>query len=104
MIWSTIVDAPTAVGTRSFIESMLDPRDRDPARFDRADSTGSSHTLPGYGQWDDDGLICHWETSTNFESGWLPRKRFKEFAQRLSADMEPSVADLLDPFEDEGEE
>lgn len=108
MEWSTIVEAPTAIGTRSEILTHLQssPRaaDHPEVRVTRADLTGtsalrdpeSSYSGPLDGAWDDEGLIVE-------QRGWLPRDRFAEFLTAYVMAPERAYA-LLDPFEDEEEE
>lgn len=100
VMWSEIVEAPTAAGTRAELEAIgyFTPADVAPERFDRADQHGTSAAAPAGGkiyrfyEWTDKGMIYQ-------QQGWLPRERLKELCDRLAADQ--SVDDLLEPFEDD---
>lgn len=109
MEWSSIVEAPTFIGTRAETTAyLLEPKDglhettiahpeAVEQRLARADLTGSSGYPPFGCDWDDHGEIFQ-------QRGYLPRSRFGEFCDRYLAagdDGEPDVADLLEPFEDE---
>lgn len=100
--WSSIVDAPTAIGTRAQFEKMLNTPKRGSfwgteeetkARLDRVDKYGSSDRL-GLGAWDDNGLIYKQE-------GFLPRRNFLEYGKRLVEDADAKPMGLLEPFEDD---
>lgn len=106
--WSSIVEAPTFIGTRAEMLRYLTPRSdpnepglnlgrrhTDPeARLRRADETGTSslpdpeYDGPPFGSWDDKGFIVE-------QKGWLPRERLYAY---LTAD-DPD--NLLEPFEDD---
>lgn len=104
--WSSVVEAPTAIGTRA---EMLDYLTRygegrsDPAeRLDRADATGTSalrdpmstYDGPLDGAWEDVGMIVE-------QRGWLLRDRFADFAEKYAGgDLDGAYA-LLEPFEDD---
>lgn len=109
--WSSIVEAPTFIGTRAeilpYLRSSRDrPGNAPEARLQRADETGSSAKrdprAPAYrgpldGAWDDNGLIYQ-------QMGWLPRAKLAEFAEKLAADDEDGAVALLEPFEDDDTE
>jgi hypothetical protein len=94
--WSTVVEAPTAVGTRKQMAEYLRVNgSRDPeSRLARADSRGSSAWDIDLGGWRDEYLIYQ-------QQGLLPRDRLAEAARRLLADERASLTDLLLPFDDE---
>ena len=108
MQWSSVVDAPTALGTRNDMVTYLDEtsdirweekRAADIAeRLNRADETGtSSRFVPFAVGWNDKGLIFQ-------QRGWLPRGQFEAFADRVRANESISLdkidfSDLLEPFE-----
>ena len=105
--WSSIVEAPTAVGTRAEMLEYLPTGAHENCptcrcnpgaeRLERADRTGTSG-LDGWGcDWTSGGLIYQ-------QRGYLPRARFAEFARRFLADDEASMVALLDPFDDEPED
>lgn len=58
--WSTIVDAPGAIGTREGLADYLrftaGEKAADAARFDRADATGTS-SIDGFYGWDEQEFI-----------------------------------------------
>lgn len=111
VIWSTIVEAPTAWGTRTEVRGYLaedweerfpgrapDSLDDFDARLDRADANGTS-ALGGFsffGRWDDDGFVYE-------QRGILPRRHLARAVELLEADREPEVWDLMEPFEHESE-
>ena len=115
--WSSIVEAPTWIGTRSELIAYLSehrfegdrcqahaPEEAE-ARIARVDQTGTSVRFrigPHIeGSWDDEGIIYQ-------QQGMLPRSRLTAFLRRFigASDGEPEwcedpdVSDLLDPFED----
>jgi hypothetical protein len=101
VMWSTIVEAPTAWGTRAQLTAVtyFTPDELTPDRFDRADQYGTSCAAPAGGKIfrfysfdDSEGMIYQQE-------GWLRRDRLKELCLRLEDNQ--SVDDLLDPFEDD---
>ena len=109
MEYSTIVEAPTMIGTRAEILRELlrshDPRAGTPGvRLDRADETGTSalrdpastYDGPLDGEWSDTGLIIE-------QRGWLPRDRFADFLDAYLVDEDKAYA-LLDPFDDDAPE
>ena len=101
VVWSDIVEAPTAAGTRAEIQACAwRPGEVTGDRFDRADRTGCSAQWPDperpiYG-WDDDGMIYE-------QRGWLPRRNLRVATERLVADESDRITDLLLPFEHETE-
>lgn len=95
--WSTVVDAPVAIGTRAdFLAESAEER------MARTDAQGTSargyNWLPPTqqeGGWDDDGLIY-------MQRGTLPRSRLGDLFDLLDADINAEVPDeWLTPFEDE---
>lgn len=104
--WSSIVEAPTFIGTRAeMLEHLTQNQDRrgddtPEVRLARADETGSSslrdpmssYAGPLSGAWDDDGEIVE-------QLGWLPRGRFADFFVAYAADPDTAYK-LLDPFAD----
>jgi hypothetical protein len=100
VMWSDIVEAPTAAGTRADLEATdyFTPADVAAERFDRADQYGTSCAAPAGGkiyrfyEWSDPGLIYQ-------QQGILPRARLRELCERLDA--EQPVDDLLEPFDDD---
>lgn len=73
VMWSTVVDGPTATGTR---EEMAARHDVDEARLGRADEFGSSALSRGLGDWHDSGFVVKWDHTGSWETEfrWLPRK------------------------------
>lgn len=92
MEWSSVVEAPTWVGTRD--EALKDGFEE--VRLARADEKGSSCLDMDEGFWEDTGTIYK-------QQGWLPRENFLPFAQRFleSEPFTPDVSDLLKPFDDD---
>jgi hypothetical protein len=110
--WSSIVEAPTWIGSRSELVGYLAEHSFDGSgdckamrpedieeRLARVDETGTSIAFRigphAEGSWGDTGLIYQ-------QQGVLPRNRLAEFLQRF-LDNRPAdvdVSDLLDPFED----
>jgi hypothetical protein len=105
--WSSIVEAPTAIGTRAEMHDYLARTQRNvgtdtaETRLARADANGSSSlrdpmsTYDGVldGAWEDEGMIVK-------QRGWLPRAKLAEFAELYARDDESCYA-LLEPFEDD---
>ena len=105
VIWSTIVDAPTAVGTRAELEQLLTMHDGPEAaageRFDRADSAGTSDKAGDYGFDDKRFLYQAWGIGWF----WLRRDQLAD-AVRIQAELgDQAVVDQLNlepvPEEDE---
>lgn len=98
VMWSEVVDAPTAWGSRADLEGWFQPSDVAAERFDRADAHGTSCRLLGPGirfyDWTDAGMVYQQE-------GFLPRSRLRELCDRLEKDEHAPVSDLLTPFDDE---
>lgn len=98
--WSSIVEAPTAWGTRAeMLEYMSEQHERAEDRMARVDSRGTSalwpsRAEPAYAFEDDDGLIYQ-------QIGWIRRADLKALCKRLEKDEDADVSDLLEPFEDE---
>lgn len=96
--WSSIVEAPTFVGTRTqllvHLHRNYQPVETPEQRVDRTDETGSSGR---------DGWGCKWDATGEIymQRGFLPRARMAEFARRLLADQNAEPTDLLEPFDDE---
>jgi hypothetical protein len=99
--WSSVVDAPTRVGTRAeFAEYLNQPRRGEvwphPAqveeRLRRADETGTSGVPPFGVGWNHRGPMYQ-------QQGVLPRARLAEYARRLLADIDAEPGDLLESLE-----
>lgn len=97
--WSTVVDAPTAFGSRA---EMLQHHEITPDRMRRADLNGTSaHDVRDYG-WDDRAfLVCNIDFAErrNDHSYSVPRKKVRELCERLHAGKD--VGDLLVPEKNE---
>jgi hypothetical protein len=100
--WSTIVDAPTAWGTREeMFEYLLrwDQKKEEYARpeieerFARADEYGTSSLHRDY-DWDDDEFMY-------LQSGLVPRARLAEFLHSFNPEDQSFDESLLFPFEDD---
>jgi hypothetical protein len=118
LIWSTVVDCATYVGTRAEIAEHLWSEHRrghpdcDPkpgsgpdARMARADKTGSSVLEPAgaYG-WDDAAFMVM--EAAPHDDHWyeLPRANLAAYARALLADDEPAAHALLRRIPDEDED
>lgn len=106
--WSSVVEAPTLVGTREEILNHLNtPRpgqywatpEENEARLARADANGSSGFPPfDDGAWNDSTLMYQ-------QQGLLPRYHLATLADRIIAgDGKYEVADLLTPLDDDLDE
>lgn len=98
--WSTIVEAPTFIGTRAETLEYLglpspSVSDTPEERLARADETGTSAKgdYAWFGSWTYDGFVVE-------QRGVLPRSRLSAFAV-LYADDDPAWLDLLEPFDAE---
>ena len=94
VVWSTIVDAPTHVGTRATLGLILGGTAGAPERFDRADHTGSSAAgeIEGWFGWDDDRFWLgnmHWQSP---ESREVRRENLAAYAR---ADMSQNTAECI---------
>ncbi len=101
--WSSIVESPTAVGTRAEMLEHLAERqghassNPPEARLHRADERGTSMLDNSGHGWDSYGVIYE-------QRGFLRRRTFTEFARAVLADAdEAAIAALLEPFEDEAD-
>jgi hypothetical protein len=95
--WSDVVDDVHCIGTRAEVENYLRQIGHGedlPARFARADKTGTS-AIPGFYHWDSSGFVAA-------QRGYLPRARLAEYARLRCAD-DDRAWDLLNPFEDDDE-
>lgn len=107
--WSSIVDAPTFVGTRAATLAYLTEEYGNTTQVDtpevwlaRADAAGTSAIedphAPGYtgpltGAWDDTGFIVE-------QRGWLPRASLARFLQLiLDDDVVAAAYALLEPLD-----
>lgn len=97
VLWSTIVDAPTAFGTRAELTAEADLGPQAAERFARADEFGSScrvgETAPWYG-WDYKAIIYN-------QQGILRRHRLRAVCELLRVGDAAGVKLLLDQFKEE---
>lgn len=103
--WSDITESPYAMGTRDEVLAAMKAagsyydREADPARFDRADATGTSAMWPSLGDpylgWSDaEGPIFQ-------QMGFIPREALGLFvAAYLSDDYDVALA-YVQPFEED---
>jgi hypothetical protein len=99
IVWSSIVDAPVAVGHRAEMvayaanEWRLDP-DAAEAAVVRADTNGSSDRVMRFGWWDDEHLLVMEGSPTD---GWyhISRDRLVEYAEALLRDDDQAAVALL---------
>jgi hypothetical protein len=97
--WSTVVEAPTFIGTRAEIleylrwSSVKSVTDSPEERLARADETGSSSAgdYAWFASWDDDGFVVE-------RRGILPRSKLRDFALLYAAE-DRRWLDLLEPFD-----
>lgn len=103
VVWSDNSDSPLAFGSRADLTEWFTrrgkPEQAEPARFDRADATGTSALWPDaaapylrFGK----GMIYE-------QRGWLPRENLTALCERLAVDEDDRVVDLLEPFDGETE-
>lgn len=106
--WSSVVEAPTFIGTRAEVAAYLmrafrgaeaDRLDFEAGqvekRLARADQDGSSGLPPFDCNWDSNGEIY-------MQQGWLRRDKMEALAEAYLANPhEPAVDALLEPFEDD---
>jgi hypothetical protein len=114
--WSTVVDAPTWVGTRDELlasllthpdaySSYLDmtPRQVITARVDRADLTGTSaYREYGFGEWDSNGFIVGHHTG--IQGGgfrWLGRGDLTAYLTALRDEQWQAAYDITTPIPDD---
>lgn len=105
VMWSTIVDAPIAWGSREDLtREARDPRDVAAERFDRADHNGTSAAWPDWPAedqpyvWGDSEGFMLGEVGPECEDGTyiLPRANLRVFCERLETDERGvDTADLL---------
>jgi len=110
--WSTEVDAPTACGPRVWLSQHLGGKAGAAERFDRADLHGSSCRVRSeetghswYGWGDDDFLVMEVEIANRrFDGAYrCPRSNLRAMCERMLADEDADVSDLLvfEAYEDE---
>lgn len=91
--WSTIVDSPTAYGSRSELEEFLGPITARNDRFQRADDNGTSELGGKTFGWD-----CEEFTVHNLEAspGLVSRDDLHALCDRIGTGSDTS--DLIRPF------
>jgi hypothetical protein len=99
VLWSSVVEAPVCFGPKAYVSANGQACTTD--RFARADETGCSAQWPTpeepvYGWADAAGPIY-------MQRGFLPRANLKAACERLNADEDDPLTDLLVPFSDEDE-
>lgn len=109
VVWSTIVDAPIAVGTRAELApqllEMYGYQAGDPARFERADEKGTSALGNDFG-WDDRyGGDVFWLGNTHWDPGpesyQVRRANLAAYARADIAEDTVTCLTLVEPYEDE---
>lgn len=93
VIWSTIVDAPTAFGDRAEVAEM---RDVTEDRLQRADANGTSAFDADIFGYADQEFLLHnvdFKGWRNDRAYFVPRTNLKELCRRIGADED--VGDLL---------
>lgn len=110
--WSSVVDAPTFIGTRDEVlrhltgyRSSYGQSDPAEVRVARADKTGTSAKrdprAPGYtgpldGEWNDTGFVVE-------QRGWLPRASMARFLELYAVNVDAAY-EVLEPFENDDED
>lgn len=96
--WSTIVEGPIAIGTRTELADYLRTRAHHvsaelaaPERFDRADNTGTS-SIDRFYDWSNEGFIVE-------QYGTVKRSDIPELMRCMAERID--YAHLLTPFEDD---
>lgn len=107
--WSTIVDAPTAFGSREELAGLLRGDESKPERFDRADEYGTSMQdpeLPRDHQWfgwhDEAFMLREWPIpNARYDEGTyeVPRENVRALCERYP-DGDPTDLLIFHPFED----
>jgi hypothetical protein len=97
VLWSSIVEAPLAWGTRAGIIAYGLGDDAE-ERIARTDKNGTSALWPSTGSYayaynDDDGIVYQ-------QQGIVRRHNLKELCNRLAQSEDPDLSDLIEPFED----
>lgn len=102
VLWSTIVDAPTAFGSREDLSATLGATEGRAERFDRAEEFGTSMCdpeLPPNAQWfgwNDEEFIIR---EVGPIDGHISRNDLRTLCERL--DTSADVSDLIRPFPEE---
>jgi len=99
--WSSVVDAPTRVGTRAeFVAYLNEPRRGEvweteesiERAMQRADDTGTSAYRPFGVTWGDEGPMYQ-------QQGIVPRAQLAEYARRLLINVDAEPDGLLVPLD-----
>jgi hypothetical protein len=110
--WSTVVDAPTAFGTRVGLAKLLPGDSGSSERFRRADQYGTSMmdpALPRDRQWfgwhDRAFLLMEWEIPNRRSDGAyeVARENVRALCERYEAGGDPTDLLTFTPHEDGGD-
>src|SRR5436305_5552705 len=86
VVWSTVVDAPTAFGSRQELEPLLRGDEGAPERFDRADQYGTSmRGRQRFGWHDQEFMLREWPIpNARYDEGiyQVPRKNVRALCER----------------------
>lgn len=99
--WSSVVEAPTAFGSRDEMLAYLEDDGVD--RLSRAYETGTSAMFRCVSAGREGALYCGFDDPGAFiykQEGMLSRDRLRPLCERLRDDPKADVSDLLDAFED----
>lgn len=97
VLWSSVVDAPVAFGSREEIseiliaDAVLKATEETQARFERTAAHGTSS------------MFAPSDTMIYQQQGTLKRADLKELCTRLAENEDADVTDLLTSFDDEDE-
>jgi hypothetical protein len=103
VMWSDVVEAPTTWGARKDFKAAqwMRPEEIAPERFERADAMGTS------AMWGDPAdPYLGWNDALGpiyMQRGFLPRANLRALCERLKADENDRVTDLLVPFDGDDE-
>ena len=90
VVWSTVVDAPTAFGSRQELEPLLRGDEGAPERFDRADQYGTSmRGRQRFGWHDQEFMLREWPIpNARYDEGiyQVPRKNVRALCERYPDD------------------
>jgi hypothetical protein len=100
MVWSSVVDAPVAVGSRNQMveyarQEWRDTPEQAEAALQRADTNGSSDRAMRFGWWDDETLPV---MEGSPPDGWyhVRRDRLVDYAEALLHDDDAAAVALLE--------
>lgn len=107
VVWSTVVDAPTAWGDRSELERDLGSVESSPERFDRADATGTSMNDPEirngrqwFGWHDKEFMLMEWDIPNRQKGVYqVPRENVRALCEAYDTDIDITPLLTFEPWE-----